>query len=67
MTPSSLRLGLSAILPFLFCNLEVSKLNLGEKIKTPLSGMGLNVSLAHVMVSVVSITGFVARERGLFS
>lgn len=38
-----------------------------EKTKTPLSGGGINIHLAHVVVSIMSISGFVARDRTVFS
>lgn len=31
-----------------------------------MSGGGLNVNLAYVVVSILSISGFVARERAVF-
>lgn len=31
-----------------------------------MSGGGLNVNLAYVVVSIISVSGFVARERAVF-
>lgn len=48
---------------FLCYNLQGSKL---EKTKTPLCSGGVNIHLAHVVVSIMSISGFVARDRAVF-
>lgn len=48
---------------FLCYNLQGSKL---EETKTPLCSGGVNIHLAHVVVSIMSISGFVARDRAVF-
>ena len=46
---------------------EMEKGRSRGKTKSPLFGGGVNINLAHVVVSIMSVSGFVARERAVFS